>query len=136
MILSSTDIASDEIEKAVNPSNPLFHQLRKFEVIDNSKYRGLFGVFLGLLKNLINIEILSLKTQDRNINVLLEESLPHMPAIKEIYLPSLAPRNNERINTIKNKAPGIQKLSIAEQFVGESRKILNNDVEICGITIM
>lgn len=133
LVLSSTDIASDEIEKTVNPSNLLFHQLRKFEVIDNSKYRGLFGVFLGLLKNLINIEVLSLITQDRNINVLLEESLPYMTAIKELYLPSLAPRVKERLITIKNKAPTLQKLSVAEQFVGEARAIFGKNFEISGI---
>lgn len=134
MILSATDIASDEIEKVINPRNDFYRQLRKFEVIDNSRYRGLFGVFLGLLKNLVNIEILSLKTQDRNINVLLEESLPHMPELKELYLPSMVPRGKERLKIVKTLAPGLKKLSIADQFVAEAKEIFDQHVEICGIS--
>jgi len=132
--LSSTDIASDEIEKVINPRNDFYRQLRKFEVIDNSRYRGLFGVFLGLLKNLVNIQILSLKTQDRNINVLLGESLPNMPELRELYLPSMVPRGKERLKVIKNLAPGLKKLSVADQFVAEAKVIFDQHVEICGIS--
>ncbi|CAG9811553.1 unnamed protein product [Chironomus riparius] len=134
LILSEKDIASDEIEKAINLSNKIFRQLKKFEVIDNSKYRGLFCVFLGLLKNLINIEILSLTTQDRNINVMLEESLPFMTNLKELYLSSIAPRGKERLNIIKAKAPFLQKLSVAEQFVEDAKVIFDNNIEIIGIS--
>jgi len=51
-ILSATDIASDEVEKVVNPPTDLFKNLKEFEVVDNSRYRGTLGVYLGLFKNL------------------------------------------------------------------------------------
>lgn len=83
---------------------------------------------------MINIEILSLKTQDRNINVMLEESLPFMTNLKELYLSSIAPRGKERLNIIKAKAPFLQKLSVAEQFVEDAKVIFDNNIEIIGIS--
>ncbi|XP_070508703.1 uncharacterized protein [Chironomus tepperi] len=134
LILSSTDIASDEIEKAINPRNDLFKQIKKFEVIDNSGYRGLFGVFLGLLKNLTNLKILSLKTQDRNVNVLLQESLPCMTKLEEIYMTSMASsKYKERLAIIKRKCPTLRKLSVAEQFVGDAKIVFGKSVEVFGI---
>lgn len=124
-ILSETDIASDEVEKNVNPPpNPpdLYDNLKKFEVIDNSRYRGTLGVYLGLFKKLRNIEELSLITQDRNINTLLEEFLPHMHRLSVIYITSKVPRATERFKIINRFVPNLKKITVAPQFFEEAKK--------------
>ena len=133
MKLSATDIASDEIEKVINPPTDLFINIKKFGVIDNSRYRGIFGVFLGLFKNMKNLDCLSFISQDRNINVLLEECLPNMTKLNEIYLTSATPRSAERFRIIKQFVPELRKLSVASQFLKEARDIFGNSVEICEV---
>ncbi|KAL7014171.1 hypothetical protein ACKWTF_015778 [Chironomus riparius] len=131
--LSSTDIASDEIERLINPQTSLFKGLENFEVVDSSKYRGTLGVFLGMFKNMRNLKSLSLKTEDRNINTLLEEFLPCMSKLEEIYLTSTAPRETERLNIIKSFVPLIRKLSVAPQFVEEAKMIFGSTVDVCSV---
>lgn len=111
----------------------MFENLKEFEVIDNSRYRGTLGVFLGLFKHMRNLRKLTLKTQDRNINTLLGEFLRHMPNLNEIYLTSTAPRGSERLNIIKSFVPNLRKLSLTPQFIEDATKLFGNDVEICKI---
>ena len=134
MKLSATDVASDAIEKVINPPTDIFKNIKYFEVIDNSKYRGVLGVFLGLFKNLTNLESLTFKTQDRNINVLLEESLRFMTRLNEIYLTSTTPRCAERFRIIKQFVPELKKLTVANQFYKEARAFFDKSVEICEIS--
>jgi hypothetical protein len=83
--MNETDIASDEIERVINPYTTLFQNIKKFTVVDESKYRGIFGVFLGLLKNMHNVEELHLITDDRNMCTLFGEFLPRMTRLKKLY---------------------------------------------------
>jgi len=99
----------------------LFKYLEEFEVVDNSRYRGTLGVYLGLFKNLKNIKKLTLITQDRNINTLLGEFLRHMCQLNEIYITSKAPRATERFNIIDKFVPNLAKISVASQYVEEAR---------------
>lgn len=131
-ILSATDIASDEVEKVVNPPTDLFKNLEEFEVVDNSRYRGTLGVYLGLFKNLKNIKKLTLVTQDRNINTLLEEFLRHMCQLNEVHITSKAPRATERFNIIEKFVPNLAKISVASQYVEEARIKFRN-VQVCEI---
>jgi len=112
----------------------LFNELENFEVVDNSKCRGILGVFLGLFKNLRNLKTLTLKIQDYNINTLLGEFLPHMSQLNEIYLTSTAPRATERMNIIKSFVPNLRKLSVAPQLIEDSKSIFGSNVEICKVT--
>jgi len=123
-----TDVSSEDIEKVVNPYTRLFENLEKFEVVDNSKYRSILGVFLGLMRNMRNLKIFILITPDRNINVLLEESLRHMPHLEEIYLTSNAPRVTERFMIIKHFVLNLRKISVLSQFVPEAKRIFGADV--------
>ena len=130
----STDIASDEIERVINPPTDLFNNLVNFEVVDSSKYRGTLGVFLGMFKNMRNLRKLSLKTEDRNINTLLGEFLRCMPKLEEIYLTSTTPRATERLNLIKSFVPNLRKLCVAPQFVEEAKIIFGSSVDVCSVS--
>jgi len=129
--LSKTDIASDEIEKIINIPTNVFKNVKEFEVVDDSAYRGIFGVFLGLFRNLKNIHRLSLKTQDRNINTILE-CLPEMDNLEDMHLTSTAPRLIERLKAVHKCAPNLKKLSISEKFLSDAKNIFPG-VEINGI---
>ncbi|CAG9811544.1 unnamed protein product [Chironomus riparius] len=131
--LSTMDIATQEIEKIVNPRTNLFDWIEEFEVVDNSFPRNIFGVFLGLLNNLRNIKKLTLKTQDININVLLEEFLPKMKKLSEIYITSTDRRYVKRFEVIKAFVPNLKKLCISQELVKEARQIFDGGVEIIGI---
>ena len=124
------DSESYEIEKIINPHSILFNSLQEFKLIDNSQIRGIFGVFLGLYKNLRYIKKVTFDTQDRNINVLLEECLPKMTKLKEIYLTSKAPKAVERFKVIKKFNTMIKKLTIAAQYVDEAITVFDKSIEI------
>ena len=100
-------------------------------MIDKSRYRGTLGVFLGLFKHLKNIKKLSFFTQDRNINVLLEECLPYMSTLSEITLTSKAPRSADRFKIIKNNAQHLNKINVAPQYADEAKQILGEFVNVC-----
>ena len=125
-MLCETDIASDEVEKNVNPPTDLFMNLEEFEVVDKSRYRGTLGVFLGLFKNMRNIRKLTLITQDRNINTLLEEFLRFMPYLREIYITSKVARATERFKIINRFVPNLNKISVAPQYLEEAKKTFRN----------
>ena len=129
--LSSTDVASDEIERIINRLTTLFENITEFEVIDNSSPRGTFGIFLGLFKNMRNIKKLTFKTQDRNINVILEECLPHMTRLEEIHLTSKAPRVMERFRTIRQFVPELKTISVASQLIEDARNCFDDNVVVC-----
>lgn len=133
--LLKTDVASDAIESIINPRTAELQNIKEFELIDMSGYRGLFGIFLGLLKNLTGIERLKIDTQDRNINVILGECLREMGNLKEICLTSTAPRALERLNIIRNCVLNLKKLTLSSQFVEEAKQFFktNNNVVICSI---
>lgn len=84
--INQTDISSDAIERVINPDTLVFSNIKTFEVNDHSQFRGAFGVFLGLLKNMREVEHLYLNTQDFNINTLLDEFLPHMPKLETLSI--------------------------------------------------
>jgi hypothetical protein len=129
--ISKTDIASDEIEKIISVPTDAFKDIQEFEVVDDSAYRGIFGVFLGLFRNMRNVQRLSLKTLDRNINTILE-CLPEMAFLEEMLLTSTAPRIVERLMAIHKCAPNLKKLSISEKFLSDARDIFEG-VDINGI---
>ncbi|XP_070508708.1 uncharacterized protein [Chironomus tepperi] len=133
LIISGTDIASDEIEKKVNPPSNLFKNVKEFEVVDNSEYRGIFGVFLGLMKNLNNIQKLTLRTMDRNINTIIE-CLPKIDKLEDIYVTSEAPRVAERLRALRQCSPNLKKLSLPEKYLNEANAEFKGlNVEIIGI---
>lgn len=133
LILSQSDIASSEIERNINPYTNIFNSVDEFELIDNSKYRATFGVFLGLMNNLRNIKKLTLKTQDRNINTLLGEFLPKMPNLEELYIDSIAPRFKERFRVINNTSHKLKKIIIDPSYIDEASTIFHSTVNICSI---
>ncbi|CAG9809568.1 unnamed protein product [Chironomus riparius] len=131
--LSNTDISSDSIEKIINPSTNIFDNIKEFEVIDNSSNRGIFGVFLGLFRNLKNILKLTFRTQDKNINTIFE-CLKIMSNLEVINLTSTAPRALQRYQTILKKAPKLKKIYIAKQTVEDAiNAFKNSQIEIFDI---
>ena len=128
--LSNTDVSSDAIEKIINPPTEIFKNLKEFEVIDNSKYRGIFGIFLGLFKNLRNLQKLTLRTQDRNLNTILEY-LQIMPKLEEIQLTSTSPRAVERYQAILKLAPNLKNIFIPSQTFNEANQAFGSrDINI------
>ncbi|KAL7014181.1 hypothetical protein ACKWTF_015786 [Chironomus riparius] len=128
--ISGTDIASDEIENVINHRTNLFWNLQEFTVVDNSSYRGTFGVFLGLYKNLKFIKKLSFLTMDINIIVILQECLPEFFDLEEIQISSTKVKANDLFVTIRSFVPKLKKLSIAKQYKEEAIDFFGNTVEI------
>ena len=127
--LSNIDVASDEIERRINPRTNLFRNITEFTVNDKSS-RGTFGIFLGLLKNLRCLKKLTLRTKDRNINVILEECLKEMTDLEEIHLTSNAPRHVERFRIIRDNVPGLKKISVYGEHVEEARKYFSENITL------
>lgn len=130
LVLSKTDIASDEIERIINPFTLLFNGLKVFELVDNSSFRGTFGVFLGFYKNLRNIKKLILRTPDHNLNVLLNEFLPSMANLEELLLTSEAPRSNDRYEIIRRSASKLNKMIVTNNQVEIARNFFPASVTI------
>jgi len=99
-------------------------------VVDNSRYRSTLGVFLGFFKNLRNIKKLLFITQDRNINVLLEECLPFMSQLTEITLTSTVARSSERFRIIKSLVPNLNKINVAAQYAEEAMEIFGEFINV------
>lgn len=67
---------------------------------------------------------------DGNINILLQEFLPMMPNLTEIYIDSKALRGEERLNIIRNNVGNLRKLSVAAEFVEQARTLFGIGVEV------
>lgn len=107
LVLNQTDIDSSAVESIINPPTNLFRNVRVLEVCDDSRYRGIVGVFLGLFKNFRNIKILKINTSDRNLDILLEEFLPIMTNLEELYLNSSIPEH--RLVVVRKCSPNLKK---------------------------
>lgn len=130
LTLSNTDISSDEIEKIINPSTKIFNKITEFEVIDNSSlHRGLFGLLIGLYKNLKNIHKLTIKTKSDNINAVFE-CLPIMSNLLEIELTGNAP---EIYKTLRKFAKNLKILRVPGSNVNEAQEHAGGNVEVAAI---
>lgn len=83
--IGQNDISSSDIERIINPQTHVFNDIKKFTIVDNSKFRSTLGVFLGLFKNMQNVEELWLFTKDNNICVLFGCFLPFMQKLKKLH---------------------------------------------------
>lgn len=132
MIFNESDIASDEIENIIERQSNLFENLKELRILDRSGCRRLFGIFLGVLKSTKNIKKLSIESQDRSINIILQESLPEMKELQEVSIDSKDSRNEERMLIVKENAKNLKKITVIEEFSGSARKVFEGtDVEIC-----
>lgn len=111
----------------------MFSSLKQVEVVDESGYRRNLGIFLVLLKKFSNLEKFSIKSQDRNINIILQECLICMPSLKELYIDSTASRAVERFKIIKIHTPNLEKLFTAETFFEKAVSIFEKRVKILKI---
>ncbi|KAL7016864.1 hypothetical protein ACKWTF_010170 [Chironomus riparius] len=130
LILNNIDICSDEIENVINPDTDLFSNLEEYKLIDKSELRGLFGVFLGFYQKLINIKKLTFDTQDKNIEVILEESLPYMRNLEEICLTSNA---KSRFEIIKKLVGSLKKLIVPKDLMPIAKQVFEDQIEILEI---
>ena len=128
--MTQTDVDSSEIERVVNPTTDLFLNAEILVIIDESGFRQILGIFLGLLKNFQHIKILKIYSQDRNINVLLEEFLPRMINLIEIYIDSKVSRVESRFDTIRANVPGLRILWVDSEYVEQARVFFGNEVEV------
>ncbi|XP_070508726.1 uncharacterized protein [Chironomus tepperi] len=128
--LCKTDVDSTEIERIINPRTELFARAENLEVYDLSERRHILGVFLGLFKNFRNIKSLKIESQDGNINVILQEFLPFMSNLRELYINSKAKNETERLNIIRNNVPLLTKLWVAAEYVEQAKNLFGDGVEV------
>lgn len=83
---------------------------------------------MPLCRRFINLEKFLIKSQDRNINMILDQCLPFMPTIQEIYIDSEAPRAAERFEIIRRNASNLKNLTIAEKFSDIVNQYFANNV--------
>jgi hypothetical protein len=133
--LSNTDISSSDIENIINVRTSLFDSVKHFELVDNSEPFGLFGVFLGLFKNMKNVTRISFKTTDRNISTILAECLHLMPQLNEISIDNgITSRIPTRmLDIIRRNVPSLTKISVDKSLVEFASEMFGNEVEICAI---
>ena len=136
------DIASDAIENIINSQTFIFKNIKKFRIVDESNVCRTLGVFLGLFKNMYNVEELWLSSPDSNICVLFEEFLPHMKHLKTLYwrhpAANAAPRFNANIpkcfEAIKIKAPKLTNIFVIKESIDVASGIFDKSVKINEIT--
>jgi len=128
--LTQTDVDSSEIERVINPLTDVFLNAEILVVIDESGYRQILGIFLGLFKNFRHIKTLKIYSPDRNINVLLQEFLPRMTSLTEIYIDSKAPRVEGRFNTIRVNVPELKKLWVDPEYVEQAKAFFGTEVNV------
>jgi len=119
--LSNTDISCEDIEQIINPKTDLFVNIKEFKVIDNSKRH--LGVYLGLFKNLKNVQKIILKTKDKDVNKIIN-LLAQMQNLKEIKLISTA-RSLPEIDTSKF-APNIKFTKVMDNDDAEPQGNVGN----------
>lgn len=85
--MAEIELATEDIENVIDslPQN-FFSSLKTFEVIDKSGYMRTLGIFSSLLKKLVTVEKVSIKTRDRNILIILEESFKKMLHLQDFSL--------------------------------------------------
>lgn len=85
---------------------------------------------MGLFKNFVNIRCIKIQSQDGNINVLLQEFLPSMTNLREIYIDSKAPGETDRLNIIRNNVTNLTKLWVPAEYVQQSKNLFGVGVEV------
>lgn len=90
---------------------------------------------MGLFRNFRNIKRIKIQSPDRNINVLLQEFLPVMINLSEIYIDSKAPREDERLNIIRNHVPNLTKLWVDAEYVQQAKNLFGNGVDVNEVEI-
>jgi len=81
--------------------------------VNDKSHRGTLGLFLNFFKNFINIKVLEIDSNDRCLGIILQECVPKMTKLEEIYLSSVALRTFESLNQINKLYSNIEKLSIS-----------------------
>ena len=87
-------------------------------------------MYLGLIKNFRNLKRIKIESQDRNINVLLQEFLPRMNRLVEIHMDSKAPRVEERFEIIRNFVTDLKILSVAPEHAQIAKNFFGNGVDV------
>ncbi|XP_070508829.1 uncharacterized protein [Chironomus tepperi] len=129
--LTSSDISSDAIERIINPPTDIFENLKEFEVIDSTSRQGIFGVFLGLYRNIRNLEKLTLNTQDRNINRVLK-CLPVMHNLKELHITSPGSIEPSTLDVIKAIAPNCESFNCITSCANDSNSSAGQEAQAGG----
>lgn len=109
--MNETQVASDEIQQSIRDLLPdLFSSLKKFKVHDKSGCNKLLKVFLLLFQKFYNLEKFVIKSDDNFINVLLDECLPCMTLLNELFIESLTLNELARIEIINRYAKNLKRL--------------------------
>lgn len=111
--LNNTDVSSDNIDEIINSNNNIFKNLKVLEVDDRSKNRGTIGIFINLLKKFSALEELKIKSNDRNVNMILIECLPFMTKLREVHLSSVDINGMKSLQKIKKSFSNIEIFNIS-----------------------
>lgn len=128
--LNKTDIDNIQFNYILESNKECFKNLKKLSVIDCSSYRRLLGNFQDILRYSENLEKLAIKSQDKNINAVLEHCLSNLKKMTILKLDSKAPREEERMKIIKENAIQLKHLYIAEESIKVARKTFGDNNRI------
>lgn len=134
LYLNNTDIASDEVEAIIN-INPTFNNVNvdnviSLNIIDISESRNIFGVYLGLYRWFKNIITLTIKTNDSNIIVILDEILRFTRKVEFLNL-RISTKKNIKIDNICNsikKLKFIKSVSVNKEYVSRFKILLSTNI--------
>jgi len=131
LFLTETGINQQSINDIVNPQTDIFNNLQNLDILDHSG--SLVTKFIGMYKNCRNITRFSLRTDNINVNDILEECLSYFTNLNEIYLTAGSNKSNDRLKIIRNLAPNLKKLTVSKDVVQDAKKMFRGDVEIIAI---
>jgi hypothetical protein len=132
MFLTLTTLSEPDVEAVINPQTEIFSNAKELVILDHNG--NLATLFIGLFKNFRNIRKLSIISDDPRMNTVIEECLPEMTQLNEIYLNVKTPNPTERFISILNFAPNIKKLSVVPEFFIEAKEFfVSKEVEIFSV---
>lgn len=83
----------------------------------------LLAVFEKLYKYSVNLEKFEIRSQDKNINIVLKNCLSSLKKLTDLRLDSKAPREKERLEIIRDNVAKLTNLYVAEDVFGVTREI-------------
>lgn len=83
-----------------------------------------------LFRKFENIKKFIVRTDNEELNLMLDECLSHMGQLKVIILDTKAEEANERFNIIKAKAPYVEEVYVHRQFAETARLIFDANTRV------
>lgn len=96
------------IKTTIEQTNAL-DALKDFKIIDNVSNLSVFSL---ILQKLINVQKLSIKSNDRNLKKIFEKYLPKMSSLKELHIESTPENMTECLIMVKETVGDLKKIRV------------------------